>query len=159
MLASEIKSHYRAVRRRLWGAALQQPVVAGIKPPEKPQKPVATPVYRRPKKPPKPVATLVYGAPVGPGMGMAFPIRTQADIARNILAEEAARYRVRVIDVLSERRDRRSVLARHAVCWRLRHETTWSLPHIGRFVRRDHTTAIHAVRRHQQRIDAGEAVQ
>ena len=59
--------------------------------------------------------------------------------------------------VLSCRRNQDLVLARHEIMWRAREETLLSLPQIGRGIGgRDHTTVLHGVRRHQERIDAGE---
>jgi chromosomal replication initiator protein len=46
------------------------------------------------------------------------------------------------------------VRARDEASWRVRREMGWSLPKIGRLLRRDHTTVLVAIRRHQARVDA-----
>lgn len=63
------------------------------------------------------------------------------------------------MDLESERRDVATVRARHCAMWRVKRETPWSLPSIGRsFGGRDHSSVIHGIRRHQARIDAGEVM-
>lgn len=57
------------------------------------------------------------------------------------------------VDILSPRRDRGSVIARHVAMLLCRELTTNSLPAIGRlFGDRDHTTIIHAIRTINRRI-------
>lgn len=57
-----------------------------------------------------------------------------------------------------DRRLKTFVLARQELCWLLRELTTWSHPRIARYIgRSDHTTALHACRRHQALVDAGRA--
>jgi chromosomal replication initiator protein len=74
------------------------------------------------------------------------------------MIETAREYHVHFSDLVSERRDKQSVLARQCAMWRIKRELPWSLPRIGRaFGDRDHTTILHGIRRHQARIDAGEA--
>jgi hypothetical protein len=53
-------------------------------------------------------------------------------------------------DMLSKRRPLEIVLPRHIFMWLARHATLKTLPVIGRFARRDHTTVIHSI----QKIDA-----
>lgn len=59
---------------------------------------------------------------------------------------------VSVRDIISDRRPRDVVEARHAAIWAARYGTPYSLPRIGRFFRRDHTSIIHAVRKVDQRV-------
>lgn len=78
---------------------------------------------------------------------------------RKIIAEVAEKHHVSIQDITSRRRDHPSVLARQEAAWRIRHETPLSLPNIGkRLGGLDHTTILYSVRKHQSRIDAGEAV-
>lgn len=58
-----------------------------------------------------------------------------------------ARYHVRLLDLLSHRRDRRIARPRQVAMWIVRQTTLHSLPEIGRaFSNRDHTTVIHALK-------------
>jgi chromosomal replication initiator protein len=92
-------------------------------------------------------------------MGLVFIMPTTALRAKRIMAETAALYGVKVIDLVSQRRDALTSRARQHCYWTMRHETTWSLPRIGKmFGDRDHTSILHGVRRHQARIDAGEVM-
>jgi chromosomal replication initiator protein len=144
---TEQVQHYSAIKRRLWDAP--------PKPVERPQKPV-TPIEAAPVPI---VARQVYAKPVGPGIGLVFIMPTTALRAKRIMAETAALYGVSVIDLKSERRDALTCRARQHCYWTMRHETTWSLPRIGKMMGgRDHSGVIHGVRRHQARIDAGEVM-
>jgi len=81
------------------------------------------------------------------------PPRTTPLTMREIIKQVAGKHRVTVNDILSERRARNVVAARHEAMWRCKMETTNSLPHIGRvFGGRDHSTVIHAVKKHEQRM-------
>jgi len=72
---------------------------------------------------------------------------------RRIAREVAAKHLVSMMDLLSPRRDREVVRARHEAFWRCKHETTMSLPEIGRrFGGRDHTTVLHGIRKHEERM-------
>jgi len=56
-------------------------------------------------------------------------------------------------DLMSRRRDRKSVAARFEAYYRIRNETTMSLPQIGmRFGGKDHTTVMHGIRRHTAKL-------
>lgn len=68
---------------------------------------------------------------------------------RRIVMEVCHKHGVSAIEICSEHRSQRIVVARHEACYRLRKETTWSLPRIGKFLGgRDHTTILHGVRKH-----------
>lgn len=70
-------------------------------------------------------------------------------LAKQIVRQVAQKHGVSVKDVYSVRRDRPSVAARHEAMYRLREETTLSLPQIGRLLGgRDHTTVLHGIRKH-----------
>lgn len=70
-----------------------------------------------------------------------------------VIAEEVARkHGLTLHDLLSERRERRLVVARQEAIWRCKMETTMSLPAIGKRFNRDHTTALHSIRKHEQRL-------
>ncbi len=71
---------------------------------------------------------------------------------RRIVMEVCEKHGVSAIEICSEHRSQRIVVARMEACYRLRKETTWSLPRIGKFLGgRDHTTILHSVRKHAAR--------
>lgn len=74
---------------------------------------------------------------------------------RLIVKEVAAKHGVTVEDLVGRSRVPAIVAARHEAMFRVRKETTHSLPHIGRlFGGRDHSTVLNAMRRHAERIAA-----
>lgn len=81
---------------------------------------------------------------------------TAVGAVRRIVAEVCAKYNLGPLDLVSERRSRRIAWPRQEAMWRASKETTASLPLIGRELgNRDHSTVIHGIRRHEQRIKAG----
>ncbi len=56
-----------------------------------------------------------------------------------------AHYGVRMIDLLSDHREQRLVMARHLAIYLCRHLTYNSLLVLGRLFRRDHSTILHAI--------------
>lgn len=88
--------------------------------------------------------------------GPALP-RAERITMREIIKQVAAKHGVTVTDIISERRPKPVVIARHEAMWRCKQETTNSLPAIGRaFGGRDHTTALAAIRKHEWRMANGE---
>ncbi len=70
-----------------------------------------------------------------------------------ILREVAAAHGVDLLDLMSKRRGRALVAARHEAMYRMRYETTMSLPQIGRRMGgRDHSTVLHGIRSHECRL-------
>ena len=75
-----------------------------------------------------------------------------------IVAEVAAAHRLPVADLMGRSKLKHIVAARHEAMWRIR-QVTWadgvtprySLPQIGRYFDRDHTSVIHACKRHLER--------
>jgi len=71
-------------------------------------------------------------------------------IPKRIIAECLLKHKIKYIDVASARRNVELVTCRQEICYRLRHETLFSLPQIGRLLGgRDHTTVLFAIRRHE----------
>jgi hypothetical protein len=73
-----------------------------------------------------------------------------------IAREVAAKHHVSRMDMESPRRDKEVVAARQEVFYRLKNETLMSLPAIGRKFKRDHTTVIYGIRKHGERMKAGQ---
>lgn len=75
---------------------------------------------------------------------------TSPPIPKRIIAECLLKHKIKYIDVASARRNVELVTCRQEICYRLRHETLFSLPQIGRLLGgRDHTTVLFAIRRHE----------
>jgi hypothetical protein len=73
---------------------------------------------------------------------------------RLIAREVAQKHKVRVSDLLSNRRFKDIVTARHEAFWRCREETAMSLTQIGLRFNKDHTTVLHGIRRYEgQRVE------
>ena len=76
----------------------------------------------------------------------------------SIVAHVAAAHRLPVADLMGRSRLKVVVVARQEAMWRIR-QVMWadgvtprySLPQIGRYFSRDHTTVIHACQRHLER--------
>jgi hypothetical protein len=72
---------------------------------------------------------------------------------KTIIREVAAKHGVEIREMLSQRRGRPVVAARHEAVYRMRYETTMSLPQIGRRMGgRDHSTVLHGIRSHECRL-------
>ena len=69
---------------------------------------------------------------------------------RRIVQQVAERHRVSVQHVLGQSRERRHSRARAEAMFLIRQTGRFSYPQIGRFFSRDHTSVIHAVRRHEE---------
>lgn len=74
---------------------------------------------------------------------------------KDIVAEVSTKHGVTRAEIMSPQRCRRIVLARQEIFYRLSTETTMSLPAIGRRIGdKDHTTVLHGVRKHRERMEA-----
>lgn len=134
---------YRDAKRRLWGEAIAKtpPARVVIHMPEEPQ----------PERVARDILFLASGLekkadPIYPH------ILTPRQLARAIIQETADKHGVSVEMLMSQRRDNKTVVARHELYWRMRSQTNWSLPQIGRFLDRDHTSVLHGCRAHEARM-------
>jgi Bacterial dnaA protein helix-turn-helix len=71
--------------------------------------------------------------------------------AREALRAVSTRTGVPLADILGRNRRPPIAAARHEAVWRVRLATGWSLPRLGRFFKRDHTTVLHSVRKMEKR--------
>ena len=76
----------------------------------------------------------------------------------HIRNECAAKHGISTLSIMSRRKSRDIVLARHEALWRSTMQTTCSLPRIGRYWGLDHTTVLQAMRSHQRRLDKSGTV-
>lgn len=116
---------------------------------------VTTPVIPRDRVPPaSPTITFVaVDGAVKPWAKRPEPgSETISDSIDAILKETAIRYGITVFEMMGESRHHISVKARHEALWRIRMETGLSASKIGRMFKKDHTTVIHAVNKHEERI-------
>lgn len=101
-----------------------------------------------PPKPKPPVELLpVQNAAIADAAAFAFLASWKHEIA-HIIEVVARDFNVSLADILSLRRDQRSVKPRHIAMYLSKEMTTRSLPDIGRrFGGKDHTTILHAVKK------------
>ena len=86
----------------------------------------------------------------GPEISMAEPVY------KRILREVAEKHGVTVNDILSPRRSNPIVHARQEAAWRMKTETAFSYPEIGRRMGgKDHTTIMWAVKRYEEMRESG----
>jgi len=142
-------NHYAAVKARLWGAKEAKEPSKRVKArPVEPWQmwpPVRLPRIRERSF----VKERLEPKPESPEY---VRLVTTAD---TIIAEVAKAHRLTVPQLKSHRRWKEIVIARQEVFWRLSKETEMSLPMMGRKMGGfDHTTCLHSIRKHQQRIDA-----
>jgi chromosomal replication initiation ATPase DnaA len=79
------------------------------------------------------------------------------DSIRRIVAEVCLKHDQYLLDIESDRRTTDVMPARFEMIYRLRTETTWSLPRIGRFLgNRDHTTILHGYQKFKKQLENGE---
>lgn len=134
--AADLRSHYDAVRARLWGR-VPSPVGTPIVP-------VAVAVAK-PERPPIicPVRLRRYPHPIGPTR----PIR-QGPSLKSIIYAVCCEYGVDPRDMTGPRRLKEYVFARQVAYYIARKITSLSLPQIGiGFGGKDHTTVLHGVHR------------
>ena len=134
----ELHAHYRAVRQRLDNPPVKKPTLKLVTHLD----PVAAP---EPEPTPVPIP-----APVP------APFQMPATPARTILNEVAEKYGMTVQAVQSACRKKNFVAARQEASYRMSSELKFTLNQIGKLVGgRDHTTVLHAIRRHQKNLALG----
>jgi hypothetical protein len=93
----------------------------------------------------------IYDRPAGPPH-----ITNQFERVKFIRSGIARFYGLTADQLNGAQRNANIVRARHEAMWLISKCTGWSLVQIGKaFGGRDHSTVISAIRRHQERIDAG----
>jgi chromosomal replication initiation ATPase DnaA len=75
-----------------------------------------------------------------------------------IAIEVCTKHGIKFFDLVGEKQKAPIVLARQEFCYRAVNETGRSLPAVGRFISRDHSTVSYSVKKHAERIavKAGE---
>src|SRR5262249_33696554 len=72
-------------------------------------------------------------------------------IARGLCAEVCARHGVGPRSIHSGCRLAYLVAARHELIWLIGQSTTWSTTQIGRYMGMDHSSILHAIKKHEER--------
>jgi len=103
-------------------------------------------IYLRPIGPVMPMSIRMYREEAAKQASNRLMARTNA---RKVLEDVCAQFNISMNDLLSPRRDKRATSARKTAYWRLKNETQWSLPQIGRLMKKDHTTVLHGLIRFQ----------
>jgi hypothetical protein len=134
--ANELIARYRDVRRRLYSPATALELADGK--------------TRTDHVTCKAIATIPEPSREPEQRPSQTPFQYQTP-AREALRAVSTRTRVPIADILG--RDRRPLIAaaRHEAIWRVRRVTGWSLPRLGKFFKRDHTTVLHSVREMEKR--------
>lgn len=154
--------HYNAVRSRIWGAISPS---SNIRPPvyvhiieRAPVPREAIPVvyttakkYQKLTRQYKSANALYDRWKDNPKASDA--ILTSEKLSDRILREVCERHKIDLHDVLSNRRTKNLVTARFEIAFRLKSETLFSLPQIGKIMNRDHTSILHAIRRYEAHRD------
>lgn len=139
---AEYRQRYRAARARLWAPAVPQ------------DRPVVRDILRL-----SAIPAIIYDAPIGPRRPLyadSVVLPTSRERARQIVREVAFKYGFTVEQIVSMSRPPDLCAARHEAYYRLRTETTWSYPSIGRFIGgRDHATVMHGANKHARKLEAG----
>jgi len=120
-----------------------------------PVEPVAKPLPAYSRRRLRPGVRIYFHGNLAPPEGVLRKPMTASWRVKLILNAVAHKYRhtgVTVNDMKSPRRDRAIIPARFEAIWRIKHKTMLSLPQIGRIFNRDHTTIIHAIRKHEERM-------
>jgi chromosomal replication initiation ATPase DnaA len=86
------------------------------------------------------------------GSAMPAPLPSMRSIAQEV----ADKYEMSLEELRGPNRSPYVAHPRFEAMWRMRQQHRWSLPQIGRFFsNRDHTTVLHGIRRHQERLAKG----
>ena len=106
--------------------------------------------------------TLTYQPGFIPGCGMPYagpkPGPQGRDLVRQLAREIATKHGLTPEVIFSRVKDDFTVMARQELAWRLSRivradgRRRFSMPQIGRYLDRDHTTIIHAIRAHEKRM-------
>lgn len=167
--AEEMVEAYKARRQRLANASAKpEPKVVSFLPKRERDPVVARPKWTAPVVPeftPKPqqvwfwsVSFRMGGTMTPDGAELQAPKIVHHKSWKQIVHECAEEAGLTSMDLFGPWRNPLIVRARHKAFWRLRNEKTMSYPDIGRRMGdRDHTTIMSGVKKHQSRIDRGEA--
>lgn len=90
---------------------------------------------------------VMYNRPIGPQQ-RTVTAEHENKSAHEILDCVAQRHNLKPSDVTGYSRERRYIPARRELCYELMVVKNWSLSQIGRYLDRDHTSVLHAIKCH-----------
>jgi hypothetical protein len=134
--AAEIIARYRDVRRRLYSPASPLKLASNETQTDQAACKAITTIPTPSRQPEQ-----------GPSE---IPLQYQTP-AREALRAVSTRTGVPLADILGRNRHPPIAAARHEAVWRVGLATGWSLPRLGRFFKRDHTTVLHSIREMKKR--------
>jgi hypothetical protein len=134
---AEIIARYRDVRRRLYSPATPSKLAENREARTDHATCKALATIPEPSRGPEPLPAETP-----------FQYRTPA---REALQAVSTRTRVPIAEILGRNRRPPIAAARHEAVWRVHLATGWSLPRLGRFFKRDHTTVLHSIREMNKR--------
>lgn len=139
-----LSEHYKAIRSRLNPSP---PVRRIIQTDPAPATPAPEPVTKHAPRP----AVVRRPPPLTP---VVPPPSPTARRYVHVLHDVATRHGVEVQDIVGRSRARRLVAARQEAFYLMK-EHGYSLSQIGRFCNRDHTTVMHGVEKHAEKLNGG----
>ena len=71
----------------------------------------------------------------------------EKDKVGNIIGKIVESYNVEIKDILGDKRNQELILPRHMIMYLLKKEAGLSFPKIGKIMKRDHTSVIHAYKK------------
>jgi hypothetical protein len=146
MTLTEQREHYRAIKNRL-GNERSRPVVR--------LNPVISQKKEELPPPPPPVIEVIQETDQNPFLEVDDAVKAALKWPpRDAVLEMLDGTGVTLEQLKSRSREQKLVDLRHHAFWILRTRFNWSMPKIGRFFNRDHTTALHGVERWQKIVDA-----
>lgn len=141
----QLREHYTQLRRKFQGPRSVNYVVLK-KPQEK--------LYVPPQPPKKKVLPTI-----APHLLEAYrsgPVNMVRAKMRQIVKDVALKHQMTVEELLSATRRVPIVKARQEAMYRIKIEIGCSLLELGRFFKKDHTTIMHAIERHAERIESND---
>lgn len=160
---AEMDARWREARARLWsGAPASKPKTA--MPParrayapqivrEIEERPATNPeivVHRRDWLLIRPAKIMRGGASGDVPKEVLVPLPLWVPISREVCRE----FGVTMAEIKSPRRDKRLVIPRQKIAWRLKRETPMTVAAIGKVINRDHTTVLYSVARYEAALAA-----
>lgn len=117
----ELQAHYKAVRARLNGIPCKEPAI-------------------------KPLKELA----IDPLKEIAIEPQKFITNGEKIVMETAAKHKISPKDIKADIRKKKFVKARWECMYRLKNELNLSLSSVGKFMKKDHTTVLYAIRKYEK---------
>lgn len=126
---------------------------APLKAPKRPQKSLPVPVSEIGRYSQVAGKRVYFTGNVPVESELRLPI-TRARKIKLIIGAVCKAYGVTRAEILSHRRSYRITVARQCIMWRISKKLPMTLHEMGNTLGKDHTTVLHGIRKHQERLDA-----